>query len=77
MESLMISASREDAVRTYAENFGIWPIKGPVEREEADGRVHALDCTPQIFTVLAKMVVSGTSISLSSGSTRKSLTYQQ
>ncbi len=39
----MVSASREDAVRTYAMNFRVWPIERPVKREEADRPVHALD----------------------------------
>ena len=73
----MVSASREDAVRTYAVNFGVWPIERPVKREEADGRVHALDSAPQIFTVLVEVVVSRVSLSLSSGRTRVSLTCQQ
>jgi hypothetical protein len=77
VESLVVFASREDTVRTYAENFGVWSIEGPVKREKADGRVPALDGAPQIFTVLAEVVISRISLSLSSVSTRASLTYQQ
>ena len=43
VEGLVVSASREDAVRTYAMNFRVWPIERPVKREEADRPVHALD----------------------------------
>ena len=73
----MVSASRENAVRTYAMNFGVWPIEGPVKCEQADGRVNTLDSAPQVFTVFGEMVVSGITLSLSSGSTRASLTYRQ
>jgi len=37
----------------------MWPIEGPVERKEADGRVHTLDGVPQIFAMPAEVVVSG------------------
>jgi hypothetical protein len=55
----VISASCEDSGRAYAVNFGIWPIEGPVERKEADGRVHTLDGVPQVFAMPAEVVVSG------------------
>ncbi len=42
----MVSASREDAVRTYAMNFHVWPIERPVKHEEADGRAHTPDGAP-------------------------------
>jgi hypothetical protein len=77
MKSLVVSTSREDAVRTYAVNLGEWPIEGPIKREEADGWVHALDSAPQIFTVLSEVVVSEMSLSVLSGGTRASLTCQQ
>jgi hypothetical protein len=50
----MVSALRSDTVRTYAVNDGMWLIEGPVEREEADWRVHALDSIPQVFMVFVK-----------------------
>lgn len=77
MEGLVFIASRDNAVRTYAVDFGVWPIEGPVKCEEADGRVHTLDSAPQAFTVLAEVIVSGITLSPSSVSTRVSLTYQQ
>ena len=77
VESLVVFAWREDTAQTYAENCGVWPMEGSVKREKADGRVPALDGAPQIFTVLAEVVISRISLSPSSGSTRASLTYQQ
>jgi hypothetical protein len=73
----VVSASRENVVRTYAVNFGVWPIEGPVKREEADRRVRTLDSASQVFTVFVEVIVSGITLSPSSGSTRASLTYQQ
>ncbi len=40
VEGLVVSASHENAVRTYATNFRVLPIERPIKREEADGRVH-------------------------------------
>jgi hypothetical protein len=77
VEGLVVTASRENVVRTYAVNFGVWPIKGPVKREEADRRVRTLDGASQVFTVFVEVIVSGIMLSPSSGSTRESLTYQQ
>jgi hypothetical protein len=76
-EGLVVSASRENAVRTYAVNFGVWPVEGPVKCDEADGRLHTLDSTSQVFTVFVEVIVSGIALSTPSGSTRASLTYQQ
>jgi hypothetical protein len=73
----VVSASRENVVRTYAVNFGVWPIEGPVKCEEADGRVHTPDSGSQVFTVFVEVIVSGITLSPSSRSTRASLTYQQ
>jgi hypothetical protein len=73
----VISASLDDAVRTYAVNFGVWPIEGPVKCEETDGRVHTLDGAPQVFTVFAEMIVSVITLGPSSARTNASLTYQQ
>jgi hypothetical protein len=73
----VVTASRENVVRTYAVNFGIWPTKGPVKREEADGRVHTLDSASQVFTVFVEVIVSEITLSPSSGSMRATLTYQQ
>jgi len=72
----VVNASRENAVRTYAVNFGVWPIEGPVKCEEADGRVQTLDSASQIFTVFVEVIVSGITLSTPSGSTRVWLTYQ-
>lgn len=77
VEGLVVSASRENAVRTYAVNFGVWPIEGPVKCKEADGRVRILDSAPQVFTVFAEVIVSEITLSPSSLSTRPSLTCQQ
>jgi hypothetical protein len=77
VEGLVVSASRENTVRTYAVNFSVWPIEGPVKCEEADGRVHILDSVPEVFTVFGEVIVSGITLSPSPGSTRASLTYQQ
>jgi hypothetical protein len=76
-EGLVVSASLENAVRTYAVNFGVWPIEGPVKCEEADGWVDILDSTPQVLMVFVEVIVSGITLSPSSRSTRASLTYQQ
>jgi hypothetical protein len=77
VEGLVVGASRENVVRTYAVNLGMWPIEGPVKREEADGRVHTPDSASQVFTVFAEVIVSEITLSPSSGSMRASLTYQQ
>ena len=63
VEGLVVSASRENAIRAYAVNFGVWPIEGPVKCEEADGGVHTLDSAPQVFTVFGEVIVSGITLS--------------
>ena len=73
----MVSASLENVIRTYAVNFCVWSIEGPVNREEADGRVHTPDSGSQIFTVFVQVIVSGNTLNPPSESTRASLTYQQ
>jgi len=77
VEGLMVSAPRNDTVRTYVADDSAWLIEGPVEREESDWRLHALDGIPQVFTVLVEVIISGRSLSLSSGKTIASLTYQR
>jgi hypothetical protein len=61
----------------YVVNLGVWPIERPIKRKDADGRVHALDSAPQIFTEFVEVVVPGVPLSCSSGRTRVSLTCQQ
>jgi hypothetical protein len=58
VESLVASTSLEDAVSTDAVDHSVGLIERPVQREEADRGVHALDGIPKIFTVLAEVVIS-------------------
>jgi len=73
----MAVATVDDPIAANAMQGGGWLIQVPVQCQQADRRMHTVDCVSKLLAVLLKVVVPRTKSEITEWGQCQNHTYQQ